>query len=221
MWRNKKFLHNCQDFTILHIFHVEKSEILLKFSDFSPFSMYRNLKILHLTDFSPHVNFVTNMRYVQYAIMSPIFFLWMKTNHLRLIRILDNEWINCQILFKVFKTTDLVLVHAYNIFIMNSQFIGSGLYQYQLSYHTKKKVGGEVVSNSIFSFPFDNVCNTMYIAFSKELRCHLIISEWIKNEYGNRGILRQFFKENEFMCPLSGLSLKANPMKNYKQVFGL
>ena len=68
MWRNKKFLHNSQDFTILHIFHVEKSEILLHFSDFSPYAMCRNLKFLHMTDFSPHVshvNFVTNMRYVK------------------------------------------------------------------------------------------------------------------------------------------------------------
>ena len=66
MWRNNKFLHNCQDFTILHICHVKKSEIPLHFSDFSPFAMYRNLKFLHMTDFSPHVshvNFVTNMRY--------------------------------------------------------------------------------------------------------------------------------------------------------------
>ena len=66
MWRNKKFLHNCQDFTILHIFHADKFEIPLHFSDFSPFAMYRNLKYLHMTDFSPHVshvNFVTNMRY--------------------------------------------------------------------------------------------------------------------------------------------------------------
>ena len=66
MWRNKKIFHNCQDFTILHIFHVEKSEIQLHFSDFFPFAMYRNLKILHMTDLSPHVshvNFVTNMRY--------------------------------------------------------------------------------------------------------------------------------------------------------------
>ena len=66
MWRNNKFLHNCQDFTILHICHVKKSEIPLHFSDFSPFAMYRNLKFLHMTDFSPHVshvNYVTNMRY--------------------------------------------------------------------------------------------------------------------------------------------------------------
>ena len=49
MWRSKKCLHNCQDFTILHIFHVEESEIPLHFSDFSPFAMNRNL-----TDFSPH-----------------------------------------------------------------------------------------------------------------------------------------------------------------------
>ena len=68
MWRNKKFLHNCQDFTILHTFHVEKSEILLHFSDFSPYAMCRNLKFLHMTDVSPHVshvNYVTNMRYAQ------------------------------------------------------------------------------------------------------------------------------------------------------------
>ena len=66
MWRNNKFLHNCQDFTILHICHVKKSEIPLHFSDFSLFAMYRNLKFLHMTDFSPHVshvNFGTNMRY--------------------------------------------------------------------------------------------------------------------------------------------------------------
>ena len=42
MWRNNKFLHNCQDFTILHICYVKKSEIPLHFSDFSPFAMYRN-----------------------------------------------------------------------------------------------------------------------------------------------------------------------------------
>jgi len=68
MWRNNKFLHNCQDFTILHICHVKKSEIPLHFSDFSPFAMYRNLKFLHMTDFSPHVshvNYVTNMRYAE------------------------------------------------------------------------------------------------------------------------------------------------------------
>ena len=53
--------------TILHICHVEKSEIPLHLSDFSPFAMERNLKFLHMTDFSPHVshvNYVTNMRYV-------------------------------------------------------------------------------------------------------------------------------------------------------------
>merc|ERR1719305_1398004 len=72
MWRNNKFLHNCQDFTILHICHVEKSEIPLHLSDFSPFAMYRNLKFLHMTDFSPHVshmNYVTNMRYAQSAVL--------------------------------------------------------------------------------------------------------------------------------------------------------
>ena len=66
MWRNKKFLHNCQDFRILHICHVKKSEIPLHVSDFSTFAMYGNLKFLHMTDFSPHVShvdFVTNMRY--------------------------------------------------------------------------------------------------------------------------------------------------------------
>ena len=77
MWRNNKFLHNCQDFTILHICHVKKSEIPLHFSDFSPFAMYRNLKFLHMADFSPHVShvkFVTNMRYGQVLIRSrPLF----------------------------------------------------------------------------------------------------------------------------------------------------
>ena len=47
---------------------MKKSEIPLHFSDFSPFAMYRNLKFLHMTDFSPrvsHVNYVTNMRYAK------------------------------------------------------------------------------------------------------------------------------------------------------------
>ena len=85
MWRNNKFLHNCQDFTILHICHVKKSEIPLHFSDFSPFAMYRNLKFLHMTDFSPHVshvNYVTNMRYVWKLTPSTNFWVFLVLYHI-------------------------------------------------------------------------------------------------------------------------------------------
>ena len=81
MWRNLKFLHmpNEEDseMTPCYIGSFQNSPHLAyeEISDFSTFVMYRNLKFLNMTNFSPHVsfvNFVTNMRYADIV----AYFLW-------------------------------------------------------------------------------------------------------------------------------------------------
>ena len=70
--------HDVENFQIFP--HLSQ---MCSISDISTFAMYRNLKFLHMTDFSPHVNFVTNMRYggkMLTPFFAPLLFLVLKNS---------------------------------------------------------------------------------------------------------------------------------------------